>query len=201
MCVFACPARKPWRSDSQGLRVSGSLALHEEAVLLKRGQSGLLLVGVAALILALDQLTKAWVLRHLAPQQPWNPISALRPVVTLTYVTNTGAAFGLFPGGSAFFVIVSVVVIAAILLFYRQVPAQLGLARAALALQCGGAVGNLADRLRHGHVIDFIDFHFWPVFNVADSAIVVGVVILAYYLLFKVDKEPGQQQQLEAERG
>jgi len=170
-----------------------------EAILPKNRRPELMLVGVAAVVLALDQLTKELALRYLPSVQPWNPIPALRPVVTLSVVTNTGAAFGLFPGGSALFMIVAVAIIAAILIFQRHVPANQGLVRAALALQLGGATGNLIDRLRHGHVIDWIDFHFWPVFNVADSAVVIGVVILAYYLLFKADDEWIQAKQLEPE--
>ena len=166
----------------------------------KKWRPELLLVVVAACTLALDQITKALVLRYLPYQQPWNPIPALHPIVTLTHITNTGAAFGLFPGSSAVFMVVSIAIIAAILIYYRYVPAQPGLVKVALALQLGGAMGNLLDRFRHGHVIDFIDFHFWPVFNVADSAVVIGVVILAYYLLFQADKEPVQKQRLEPEQ-
>lgn len=160
--------------------------------------SELWLFGVAVLVLVLDQLTKALALRYLPFQQPWNPIPFLRPIVTLTRVHNTGAAFGLFPDGGLFFALIAVLVIIVILVFYRRFPAHRSLVRLSLGLQLGGAAGNLLDRIQHGHVIDFIDFHFWPVFNVADSCIFIGVIILAYYLIFVVDKE--EAQKLETQR-
>jgi len=108
--------------------------------------------------------------------------------VQITYTTNTGAAFGLFPDQGVLFVIIALVVIAAIIVYYRQLPDGYRLARLALGLQLGGALGNLIDRLRQGYVVDFVDLNFWPlrdwpVFNLADSAIVVGVVLLAFSML------------------
>mgnify|MGYP005864192991 CR=1 FL=1 len=152
-----------------------------------------LMVGVAAAVVALDQLSKAGVMRYLAPYTPWNPIAPLRPIVTLTYVTNTGVAFGLFPQLGNLYVVVALVVIAGLIVFYRQYALSQPLLRLCLGLQVGGALGNLIDRLRFGHVIDFIDFKVWPVFNVADSCIVIGVVILAFVLLREMpEEEPGR---------
>ena len=79
--------------------------------------------------------------------------------------------------------IVAIVVVAIIAVYYRHLSAGQWLVKLSLGLQLGGALGNLLDRLRYGHVIDFIDFKVWPVFNLADSAITVGVAILAYCLL------------------
>jgi len=73
--------------------------------------------------------------------------------------------------------------VAVLLVFYRRFPLTHWLLPVSLGMQIGGAIGNLVDRLRFGHVIDFIDFKFWPVFNVADSCIVVGVAVLAFLLL------------------
>jgi len=165
--------------------------------LFKRWRAEALLFEAATLVLVLDQLTKALVLRYLPFQVPWNPIAFLRPIVTLTHITNTGASFGLFPGTNAIFTAVAVVIIIAILLYYRHFPASQRLVRVSLGMQLGGALGNLLDRLFRGHVVDFIDFHFWPVFNVADSSIVIGVIILAYYLLFLVDKGEEESQEFE----
>ncbi len=159
--------------------------------MLKKRGAELWIVLIAAGILLLDQVTKALVVRYLPDQVPWNPIPFLGRLVTLTLVRNTGAAFGLLSGQSSLLTVVAVGVMAMILLLFRQLPYQRRLIQLSLGLQLGGAVGNLIDRLRVGHVIDFIDFHFWPVFNVADSAIVIGVIILAYYLLFLADKEQG----------
>ncbi len=149
-------------------------------------RAGLLLV--AALTLLLDQATKALVVRFLNPAQTWNFSPFLARWVNITYVTNTGAAFGLFPDQSFFFTIVAIVVSVVIILYYRHIPAGQWLIRLALGLQLGGALGNLLDRLRYGHVVDFVDLNFWPlkewpVFNMADASIVLGVVLMALTIL------------------
>lgn len=144
---------------------------------------------VALLTLVADRVSKTVVADNMALYESWDlPVSFLRPLFYLTYTTNTGAAFGLFPDGGLFFVAVAFVVIAAIVFYYRHLPDGYPLVRVALGLQLGGALGNLTDRLRQGYVIDFINFNFWPlkdwpVFNVADSAIVVGVALLALVML------------------
>lgn len=138
---------------------------------------------MAAAVLALDQLSKAAVMRYLSPLVPWNPIEPLGRVVSLTYVTNTGAAFGLFPQLGNYYVFIALAIVVGLVVFYRRYQISHWLLPVCLGLQLGGAVGNLIDRLRLGHVIDFVDFKFWPVFNVADSCIVVGVLILAVLLL------------------
>ncbi len=138
---------------------------------------------VALLILAADQISKHLVLSNLDPGQSWNPIATLTPWVSITHVTNTGVAFGLFRDRGSFFTVIAVIVAAAIIFYYRQLPAGQWWLKLSLGLQLGGALGNLLDRVRLGYVVDFIDFKIWPVFNLADSAIVVGVAILAYYLL------------------
>ncbi len=142
-----------------------------------------LLLATAALVLIVDQYTKALVVRNLAVNEAWAPIPALARFFTISHVTNTGAAFGLFPDRGMLFVLIAVVVIIAIAGYYRFLPTALILVRVSLGLQLGGALGNLFDRLHYGYVVDFIDFKFWPVFNVADASIVVGVLILAFYLL------------------
>ncbi|MFC1941215.1 signal peptidase II [Chloroflexota bacterium] len=107
----------------------------------------------------------------------------------LTHIHNTGAAFGLFQGHSFILTIVAIVGIAVVLLFGLFFLHQFSfldnrLSRLALGLILGGTVGNLIDRLNLGYVTDFIDFTVWPAFNLADSAIVVGVILFAYSLLF-----------------
>ena len=144
---------------------------------------GFLLPAIAGLTLVLDRISKWAVMDSLRPGESWNPVAALERWVSLTYVTNTGVAFGLFPDHGAVFMVIAVVVIAAIIFYYRYLPGDQWLVQISLGLQLGGALGNLVDRLRYGHVIDFIDFKVWPVFNVADSSVFVGVVILAFYLL------------------
>lgn len=134
---------------------------------------------MALATLALDQFTKWLVVTSLALGESIYPLPALSRLFSLTYVTNTGAAFGLLKEAGVVFVFVAIVVITIIVLYMRRVPADQQLVRVALGLQLGGALGNLIDRLRLGHVVDFIDLKFWPVFNVADSAIVIGVALLA----------------------
>ena len=151
--------------------------------ILKSPRSTFILLFIAAFTLAADQFTKYLARMYLAPIVVWVPIPSLAHVFTFTYTTNTGVAFGLFKDLGPIFVGVAVVVIAAIVIYQQQVPEDAWLIRLALGLQLGGAAGNLVDSLRLGHVVDFIHFHFWPVFNVADSSIVVGVILLAFTML------------------
>lgn len=135
------------------------------------------------LIIAADQLSKIWIRASLAVGQSLPETGFPR----LTHVTNTGAAFGLFQGQSFPLTIVALVGVVVLLLYafliYRRFPfLDNRLVWVSLGLVLGGTVGNLIDRLRLGYVTDFIDFGFWPTFNIADSAIVVGVIILAYSL-------------------
>jgi len=145
--------------------------------------TGLLLPAVAVLTLVIDQISKRLVMTSLRLGESWNPVAALERYVSLTYVTNTGAAFGLFPDHGVVFMVIAVVVIGVIVFYYRHLPGEQWLVQTSLGLQLGGALGNLVDRLLYGHVIDFIDFKVWPVFNVADSSLFIGVVILAFHLL------------------
>lgn len=148
-----------------------------------------LLPAVAGLTLVVDRISKWAVMDSLKLGESWNPVAALERWVSLTYVTNTGAAFGLFPDHGVIFMVIAVVVIAAIIFYYRYLPGDQWLVQICLGLQLGGALGNLVDRLRYGHVIDFIDFKVWPVFNVADSSVFVGAVILAFYILRDREEE------------
>lgn len=138
----------------------------------------LFLAGVALVVAVIDQVTKALIVANLTLYEQVAPVEALRPFFTFTYVQNTGAAFGIFPAGGVFFLFVAAIVIGLIIYFYLTMPDQNWLIRTALGLQLGGAIGNLIDRVRLGYVVDFFDFKFWPVFNIADSALVVGAVLL-----------------------
>ncbi|MBI2916415.1 MAG: signal peptidase II [Chloroflexi bacterium] len=135
---------------------------------------------VALAVVVLDQITK-FLVRTYIPLGQSIPKDSL---VRLTHVTNTGAAFGLFQGQAALFLWLGIVTMAVVLLllFYRSPTFGNPWARLALGLELGGGVGNLIDRVRWGQVVDFVDVGFWPVFNVADSSISVGVVVLAAYL-------------------
>ncbi len=151
--------------------------------MLKKGWWVLPLVTTSLLIL--DQLTKSAVVSSLALYEAWTPVPSLAAFFEIRHVTNTGAAFGLFQNGSNLFVIVSFIVSAIIIYYYSRLPDGKWPLRFSLAMQLAGAVGNLIDRLRWGYVVDFLDFHFWPVFNVADSCIVCGVVLLGGILFYE----------------
>jgi signal peptidase II len=138
------------------------------------------LVGIAGAVLALDYWTKQWATRTLAGAAP---VEVIGEFVRFTYVRNSGVAFGLGAGLPFPYYVFSIAAVLAILvLFIRGRVHGLG-RRLALALILGGALGNLVDRLSTGLVVDFIDVGWgrwhWPVFNIADSAVSVGVVLFA----------------------
>ncbi|MEW8958307.1 MAG: signal peptidase II [Moorella sp. (in: firmicutes)] len=135
---------------------------------------------LVALVLGLDQLTKYIVRVNFQPNES---LPVINSVFHLTYVNNPGAAFGLFAYKTPVFVAITVLVVAVILIAYRTLPPGSPVMRLALALITGGALGNLIDRLRFGYVVDFLDFRIWPVFNLADVAIVSGVILLCWQLL------------------
>jgi len=139
----------------------------------------------ALVIIAADRYTKEWVVTNLAMGQSLPQEAPVR----LTYVVNTGAAFGLMPQYSQFLLVIAFVVIGIVLLYQRYLPGSSLLISWALGLQLGGAVGNLIDRLRYGYVVDFIDVRVWPVFNLADFCISLGVALLAYFLIFSKERK------------
>jgi signal peptidase II len=178
----AIPGASLSQDENSIEKVSSILPQNEKQSLLQRVLSFFVLFGVAALVLALDQLTKRWVSTSLPEGTWWSPLPGLWRVFRIVHTTNSGAAFGIFPNQGSLFILIAVVVVLAIVLYQRRLPAGGWLIRLTLGLQLGGAVGNLLDRLYYGYVIDFIDIGFWPIFNLADASIVMGVVILAYRL-------------------
>jgi signal peptidase II len=156
----------------------------------------LFLGAVTVGVIVIDQATKALVSSSLQIDQPWAPIESLSHLFTITYTTNTGAVFGIFPDAGVVLLIIAVVVVGLIIYYYRRLSGQGSwIIRLALGLQLGGAIGNLIDRVRLGHVVDFLNLKFWPVFNVADSCIVIGVAILAGVMLLEDRKERGELKQ------
>ncbi len=146
-------------------------------------------VVIAALVVAFDQLTKMLVDRFMSLHESHLLVDGL---LRLTYVQNRGAAFGILsdadlPYQSLLFAVVSLGALGAIAAYAWRLPARSRLPQTALALIMGGALGNLLDRARLGYVIDFVDafwgVHHWPAFNVADSAISIGVVLLVIDIL------------------
>ncbi|MBI1794850.1 MAG: signal peptidase II [Chloroflexi bacterium] len=139
-----------------------------------------MLLGLAGVVIALDQWTKWWVRANIPFQQSWLPdfLSWLSPYARIVHWSNSGAAFGSFQNGNSVFTVLAIVVIGAILYYYPRVEASDWTLRLAMSLQLGGAAGNLIDRLMAGKVTDFISIGNFAVFNLADSAISVGVVVL-----------------------
>lgn len=138
------------------------------------------LLVIAGAVLAVDQLSKQWVVDNLLVGESLQPIPALRSVFQLTRSQNTGAAFGVLPTGGDLFLIIAVIVVIAMLYYYPRV--RTGLMRVACGLIVGGAVGNALDRLHYGHVVDFIHYQIPGVIsnvsNLADHAIVLGVILI-----------------------
>jgi signal peptidase II len=146
---------------------------------------------IAALVVVADQFSKNWIRTNIPLNGAKAPFPALEPWFKLVHWNNTGAAFGILQGQGGLFVVIAVVVIVAVLVYLRHLPASDWPIKLALGLQLGGAIGNLIDRLRFGPVTDFLLLSLplndrvlqWPAFNVADSCIVVGVILLALLLL------------------
>jgi signal peptidase II len=138
-----------------------------------------------AVVLLVDQATK-WLAQSYLARVPDQSIPiAAGDLLRLTYVANRGAAFGILQDQTLFFVVVGLAVIGVIVASDLYFPVNGALLNLALGLQLGGAFGNLLDRVRYGYVVDFVDVAIWPVFNVADSAIVIGVSILVLRLTRK----------------
>lgn len=114
----------------------------------------------------------------------------------LTYILNPGAAFGLMAYQTPLLVAVAVILLLGVIVGYRRIQVEGPLFRYGLSLIVGGALGNLVDRLRYGHVVDFLDFRVWPVFNLADTAIVLGACLIILQLL-----KDGKVKEPEKESG
>ena len=149
--------------------------------------------GAAALVILLDQASKAIVRTLLERGESWP--GGDWPV-HIRYVTNTGAAFGTLQNQTAFLIVMTLIGLAAIYLYYRYPPFDHPLVPLAIGMMLGGAIGNLVDRVRLGRVTDFIDFPMWPQFNVADSSITIGIaiILIGYVFLARPRREPHEDR-------
>lgn len=143
---------------------------------------------VAALVVLVDRLSKAWVMANIPLYHETAPIPFLYPYFSFLHSANTGVAFGLFQGGSIIFTVVAAIAVIAIAIYSFRGSEQSWLMATSLGLMLGGAAGNLWDRIAYGAVVDFIKVQasenlVWPMFNLADSAIVVGTILLIIFLL------------------
>jgi len=133
---------------------------------------------MASFVIVIDQVSKALVRAQLELGAIWLPWDWLEPYARIVHWKNTGAAFGMLQSFGDVFTVLAIVVAIAILYYFPQVPSGDWPLRLAMGLQFGGAVGNLIDRLRIGWVTDFISVGSFPVFNVADASISIGVAVL-----------------------
>ena len=140
----------------------------------------LALLGLSAVIITLDQWTKWLVRTNLPYEGTWLPngLTWLNPYARIVNWNNSGAAFGSFQNGNSVFTVLAILVICAIIYYYPRVDDSDWTLRLAMGLQLGGAAGNLVDRLFMQKVTDFISIGNFPVFNIADSSISIGVVVL-----------------------
>lgn len=150
---------------------------------------------IVALVFFADQVGKHWVQRMLAWEQS-RPIFGDAFMLTLTQ--NTGGAWGILPRGNSLFIVFAIFAVIALSIAYFRMPHLELHVGAAFALALGGALGNLTDRLRYGYVVDFFNARFinWPIFNIADSAISLGIVLLVFHL-FRSAREETQTEHAE----
>ena len=150
---------------------------------------------LAAVILVLDQSTKSVIEGWLDWGQSWPEEGFLR----FTHARNTGTAFSLFQGHSNILSFVAIIAVGVLLWVYATTGAKSFILRLALGLQLGGALGNLMDRLQLGYVTDFLDVGPWPIFNVADSAISVGMVLMVWYFFSNREEDTRTATQVAEE--
>jgi len=153
-----------------------------------RTYTNLIIISLSVLIM--DQFTKALVLNYIPLH---HSIEVIPNLFNLTHIHNPGGAFGFLADQGPkirglVFIVISFVAAGLVVYFYTQTPASQPVMRSGFSLIFGGAIGNLVDRIRFGTVVDFLDFYIgdlhWPAFNVADSAITIGIGIFIYHLLF-----------------
>jgi signal peptidase II len=180
----------------------------------KNGKKGKLvksirIFSITVAVFAVDQLTK-WLIHH--SMKLYQSIPVLGDFFRITYIENSGMAFGLNMGQGSFFTVFAVIASLGILIYLYKMKGERFAARFSMAMILGGAIGNLWDRIVRGSVVDFLDAEFfdihipafkalfikfpgyslerWPVFNVADIAITLGMISLAIFVLFEKEKKP-----------
>lgn len=164
-----------------------------------------LVLAVAAVILVLDQWTKDLIRQSIPDYTAIIPIPALGEYFVFEHVHNYGAAFGILQNQSNLFAIIAVVVSVAMLVYVYRLPPEARMVRVLLGLILGGALGNLIDRLNQGYVTDFVKMgipgvYYWPNYNIADSAIVIGVIAMGLYVVLDDLRKQRQQTNAVAER-
>lgn len=160
-----------------------------------------ILLLVTAVIVVSDQITKVVAIDELGPEAGRPTVNVVPGVLDFRYIENTGAAFGIFQDSATVLIFVSIGVITLLAILFWKLILYSRLLAFAFGLQFGGAIGNLIDRVRLGYVVDFVDGPIFPVWNIADAGITVGVTILAIVLLFVPDwSDPEGANARQAER-
>ncbi len=136
---------------------------------------------VVLFVVFIDQMSKFYIQTHMVLGMS---IPVVEDAFHITYVLNPGAAFGLFEHQTIFFLAVAVCLIASAIYLYPRIPKHYRILRLGTGLLVGGAIGNVIDRIKTGYVVDFFDFRIWPVFNIADTAIVCGVGCIIFTMVF-----------------
>ncbi len=159
----------------------------------------LFLLLFTGIIIGLDQLTKAIVRDNLLIGDIWSPWGWLTPYARIVHWYNTGVAFGLFQDQGLIFTVLAIFVVGAIIYYFPRVDRRDWPLRLAMGMQLGGAIGNLIDRLLVGHVTDFISIGNFPVFNIADASISVGVGVLLLGVWFQERREKREKSAIKTE--
>jgi signal peptidase II len=156
---------------------------------------------VAIVMIALDQITKTIIRQNMDLSQIWFPfgIEGFYPYFYFTHWYNTGVSFGMFQDANMFFAGLSIVISIILIVIYIKMDAEDKTIHVALSLILGGAIGNLIDRVTVGHVTDFIAMGSFPIFNIADASVSIGVVIMlvAMWLKEKGDGQPDETEQTQ----
>lgn len=155
------------------------------------------LIPTAGVLIALDQWTKAIVRQNLALGEMWMPLEWLSPYARIVHWYNTGVAFGMFQDKNLLFSILALTISVFLIIFYPKLTEEDWFLRIALGMQLGGSLGNLTDRITIGHVTDFISVGNFPVFNIADASISVGVAVMILGLWVEEKKEKQKKKALE----
>ena len=155
------------------------------------------LIPTAGVLIALDQWTKAIVRQNLDLGEMWMPLEWLSPYARIVHWYNTGVAFGMFQDKNLLFSILALAISVFLIIFYPKLTEEDWFLRIALGMQLGGSLGNLIDRLTIGHVTDFISVGNFPVFNIADASISVGVAVMILGLWVEEKKEKQKKKALE----
>ena len=142
-------------------------------------KKNIIIFSTALFVLILDQFTKFLIKQNFQFNQS-API--IKNIFHLTYITNTGSAFGLFKGFNFVFVVFSFIVMILIFYYIKKIKNNEKILQFSIGLLLGGTIGNMIDRLLYSYVVDFIDFRIWPVFNIADSAVTISIVFLIILL-------------------